>query len=196
MLVFAAVAYVIGTRWEYKGYKVVESNQTDYSNTASYIRFSDNLLKYTPDGVSYINAKGETVWTTGINMKVPVAVASGDYAVVADMNGNTVCVFSTSGEVSSQTMQYPVCDIDVGDQGAFAVVLESEKTNYVNLYTRKGEIVYEIQTSIDKSGYPLDISISDNGEKLFTSYMDRIVMQTVWLEVIPSRIRYFPRCSL
>lgn len=172
VLVFAAVAYVIGTRWEYKGYKVVESNQTDYSNTASYIRFSDNLLKYTPDGVSYINAKGETVWTTGINMKVPVAVASGDYAVVADMNGNTVCVFSTSGEVSSQTMQYPICDIDVGDQGAFAVVLESEKTNYVNLYTRKGEIVYEIQTSIDKSGYPLDISISDNGEKLFTSYMN------------------------
>ena len=91
---------------------LIVSNQTDYSNTASYIRFSDNLLKYTPDGVSYINAKGETVWTTGINMKVPVAVASGDYAVVADMNGNTVCVFSTSGEVSSQTMQYPVCDID------------------------------------------------------------------------------------
>ena len=97
VLVFAAVAYVIGTRWEYKRYKVAESNQTDYSNTASYIRFSYNLLKYTPDGVSYINAKGETVWTTGINMKVPVAVASGDYAVVADMNGNTVCVFSTSG---------------------------------------------------------------------------------------------------
>ncbi len=171
LLVAAAVLYVIGTHWEYKGYKVVESNQTDYSNTANYIRFSDNLLKYTTDGVSYINAKGETVWTTGINMKVPVAVASGDYAVVADMNGNTVCVFNTEGEVSSQTMQYPICDVDVGDQGVFAVVLESEKTNYVNLYTRKGEIVYEIQTSIDKNGYPLDISISDNGEKLFTSYM-------------------------
>lgn len=171
LLVAAAVLYVIGTHWEYKGYKVVESNQTDYSNTANYIRFSDNLLKYTTDGVSYINAKGETVWTTGINMKVPVAVASGDYAVVADMDGNTVCVFNTEGEVSSQTMQYPICDVDVGDQGVFAVVLESEKTNYVNLYTRKGEIVYEIQTSIDKNGYPLDISISDNGEKLFTSYM-------------------------
>lgn len=171
LLVVAAVIYMVGTRWQYKGYKVVESNQADYSNTANYIRFSDNLLKYTPDGVSYINAKGETVWTTGINMKVPVAVASGDYAVVADMNGNTVCVFNTEGEVSSQTMQYPICDVDVGNQGVFAVVLESEKTNYVNLYTRKGEIIYEIQTSIDKNGYPLDISISDNGEKLFTSYM-------------------------
>lgn len=172
LLIAAFATYMVVTHWEYKGYKIVESNQTDYSNTANYIRFSDNLLKYTPDGVSYINAKGETVWTTGINMKVPVAVASGDYAVVADMNGNTVCVFSTSGEVSSQTMPYPICDVDVGDQGVFAVVLESEKTNYVNLYTRKGEIIYEIQTTIDKNGYPLDISISDNGQKLFTSYMN------------------------
>lgn len=172
LLIAAFATYMVVTHWEYKGYKIVESNQTDYSNTANYIRFSDNLLKYTPDGVSYINAKGETVWTTGINMKVPVAVASGDYAVVADMNGNTVCVFSTAGEVSSQTMPYPICDVDVGNQGVFAVVLESEKTNYVNLYTRKGEIIYEIQTTIDKNGYPLDISISDNGQKLFTSYMN------------------------
>lgn len=172
VLLLLLVAYTVLKNWEFKGYKVVESSQTDYTSTANYIRFSDNLLKYTPDGVSYINGKGETVWTTGINMKVPVAVASGDYAVVADMNGNTVCVFSTEGEVGSQTMPYPICDVDVGNQGVFAVVLESEKTNYVNLYNRKGEIIYEIQTTIDKSGYPLDISISDNGEKLFTSYMN------------------------
>ena len=155
-LVIAAVIYMFGRSWEYKGYKVVDRNQTDYANTANYIRFSDNLLKYTPDGVSYINKKGETVWTTGINMKVPVAVSSGDYAVVADQNGNTVCVFNTEGEVSSQTMPYPISDVDVGDQGVFCVVLESEKTNYINLYNRKGEIIYEIQASIDKSGYPLD----------------------------------------
>lgn len=171
-LIAAAVIYLVSCSRQYKGYKVVESSQTDYENTASYIQFSDNLLKYTPDGVSYINSKGEIVWTTGINMKIPVAVSSGDYAVVADMNGNTVCVFSAEGEVSSQTMPYPICDVDVGDQGAFAVVLESDKTNYINMYNRKGEIVYEIQTTIDKSGYPLDITISDNGEKLFTSYMN------------------------
>ena len=29
-----------------------------------------------------------------------------------------------------------------------------------------------MQTTIDKSGYPLDITISDNGEKLFTSYLN------------------------
>lgn len=171
-LLLVAAFMFVNRRRQYSGYKVVESSQTDYENTANYIEFSENLLKYTQDGVSYINAKGDTVWTTGINMKIPVAVSSGNYAVVADMNGNSVCIFSAEGQVSSQTMPYPICDVDVGDQGAFVVVLESDKTNYINMYNRKGEIIYEIQTTIDKSGYPLDISISDNGEKLFTSFLN------------------------
>lgn len=171
-LILGIVIYTISRNWEYKGYKIVESSQTDYENTANYIQFGDNLLKYTSDGASYIDSKGYTVWATGINMKVPVAAVSGDYAVVADMNGNSVCVFNTEGQVSSQTMPYPISDIDVGDQGVFAVVLESEKTNYVNLYNRKGDIIYEIQSTIGKNGYPLDIAISDNGEKLFVSYMN------------------------
>ncbi len=157
---------------EYTGYKIVKSNATDYENTASYIQFSGNLLKYTPDGVSYINANGDTVWSAGIDMKMPMAVSSGNYAVVADMSGNSVCVFSVEGQESSLTMPYQICDVDVANQGAFAVVLESEETNYINLYNKKGEIVYEIQTTINKSGYPLDITISDDGEKLFTSYIN------------------------
>ncbi|MBE5945014.1 MAG: hypothetical protein E7258_08890 [Lachnospiraceae bacterium] len=173
-LVMVAVAiwvYYILNR-EYKGYKVIKTNETNYENTASYIQFSGNLLKYTPDGVSYINANGDTVWVAGIDMKMPVAVASGNYAAVADLNGNVVCVFNNEGQVSSVTMPYTICDVDVANQGAFAVVLESDETNYINLYNKNGEIVYEIQTTIDKSGYPLDITISDDGEKLFTSYLN------------------------
>lgn len=157
---------------EYKGYKVVKSAETNYENTASYVQFAGNLLKYTPDGVSYINANGDTVWSAGINMLMPMAVTSGDYAVIADMSGNSVCVFNTSGQVSSLTMPYAICDVDVASQGAFAVMLESDKTNYVNLYDKNGNVVYEMQTTLDKSGYPLDMTISDDGRKLFTSYIN------------------------
>lgn len=179
MRIVAAIAVVIAVavvvyflNKEYKGYKVVESNETNYENTANYIQYSGNLLKYTPDGVSYIDANGNTVWSAGINMKMPMAVASGNYAVVADMSGNTVCIFSNEGQVSSLTMPYTICDVDIASQGAFAVVLESDETNYINLYDKKGDIVYEIQTTIDKSGYPLDITISEDGNKLFTSYLN------------------------
>lgn len=157
---------------QYKGYKVVDSNVTDYENTANYIEFCNGLLKYTPDGVSYIDANGNTVWSAGVDMKQPVAVVSGKYVAIADLSGNSVGVFNNEGPVSNVVMPYTICDVDVANQGAFAVVLESEETNYINLYNKKGEIVYEIQTTIDKSGYPLDISISDDGKKLFTSYLN------------------------
>lgn len=175
VLIVAAVAGIviyIMLHKEYKGYKVVKSAETNYENTASYVQFAGNLLKYTPDGVSYINANGDTVWSAGINMLMPMAVTSGDYAVIADMSGNSVCVFNTSGQVSSLTMPYAICDVDVASQGAFAVMLESDKTNYVNLYDKNGNVVYEMQTTLDKSGYPLDMTISDDGRKLFTSYIN------------------------
>ena len=175
VLIVAAVAGIViyvMLHKEYKGYKVVKSAETNYENTASYVQFAGNLLKYTPDGVSYINANGDTVWSAGINMLMPMAVTSGDYAVIADMSGNSVCVFNTSGQVSSLTMPYAICDVDVASQGAFAVMLESDKTNYVNLYDKNGNAVYEMQTTLDKSGYPLDMTISDDGRKLFTSYIN------------------------
>lgn len=171
--VFILLISMIGVaNKEYKGYKVESRVDTSYENTASYIQFGDDLLKYTPDGVSYINENGDTVWTAGVDMKMPIAVTSGRYAVVADMSGNEVYVFSDEGQISNLTMPYTICDVDVANQGAFAVVLESDETNYINLYDKQGKIVYEMQTTIGKSGYPLDIAISDNGQKLFTSYIN------------------------
>jgi hypothetical protein len=172
ILVCICVGTVLYRHRCFTSYKVVDSTETNYENTANYVQYAANLLKYTPDGVSYINENGDTVWSAGINMNMPIAAVCEDYAVVADLNGNTVCVFDTEGQVSSVTMPYTICDVDIAKQGVFAVVLESDKTNYVNLYTKDGDIINEMQTTIDKSGYPLDIAISDNGEKMLTSYLN------------------------
>ncbi|MCM1288553.1 MAG: DUF5711 family protein [Clostridium sp.] len=171
-IVIAAVSAIVLLNREYHSYKVQERNETQYENTAGYVQFCGNLLKYTPDGVSYIDANGNVVWTAGVNMKMPMAVTSGSYAAVADMSGNEVYIFSEEGQVSSLTMPYTICDVDVANQGAFAVVLESEKTNYVNIYDKNGDSIHEMQTTIGKSGYPLDITISNDGRKLFTSYIN------------------------
>ena len=154
----------------FKGIKVLSSAESSFDSNAEYLRFGDNLLKYTPDGVSYINSKGDVVWTAGEDFRVPIAAVRGDYAVVADKGGNLVAVFGLEGQISSLKMPYSICDIDVAKQGAFSVILESDETNYIYMYDRNGEIIYEMQTSIDKSGYPMDISVSEDGEKLFTSY--------------------------
>ena len=169
VLVAAGITYYNSIR-QYKGYTVVKSSETTYETNASYIEFGTNLLKYTPEGVSYINSNGDIVWTAGTDIKAPIAASNGNYAVVADKGGNRVVVFNTDGQVSENTMPYTICDVDISEHGAYVVVLEGDKTNYINMYSNTGAIIYEIQTSIDKSGYPVDITVSDNGEKLFTSY--------------------------
>lgn len=171
ILIIAGGLYIFVNK-EYRGYRVSVSNMIDYENSANYVKFCDNLLKYTPDGVSYINSNGAAVWSAGINMSSPIVEVSGNYAVIADLGGNTVSVFNHEGQVTTVTMPYIICDVDIASQGAFAVVLESDETNYINMYNKKGEIIYEMQTTINKSGYPLDITISDDAKKLFTSYLN------------------------
>ncbi len=174
LIVIAVVAvvavYVFRRMRSYNSIKVVKSAETVYEANAEYLQFGNNLLRYTPDGVSYIDSSGETVWTSGNDFKVPIAETSGNYAVVADKGGNLVAVFGVDGLISTVNMPYSICDIDVAKQGAFAAILESDETNYINMYDRNGTIIYEMQTSIDKSGYPMDIAVSDDGKKLFTSY--------------------------
>ena len=102
---------------------------------------------------------------------MPTADVSGEYAAIADMNGNDVYIFNTQGKVSNTTMPYKICDIAVASQGEFAVILEDEKVNYINIYDKNGEQISEIQTTIDKSGYPMDMDLSSDGTKLFSTYL-------------------------
>lgn len=169
-VVIVSVKRYIDTR-EYKSYEVVSSVETNGDNIADYVKFSDNVLKVTKDGVAYIDATGNTVWDCSYSMKMPEVVVNGDYAAVADMNGRDVYIFNKSGKVSSQTLSYDITNIDIASQGVYVVILSGENENYINAYDKDSKDIYEMKTSIENSGYPLDIAISDDGQKLFTSYI-------------------------
>ena len=162
-VVIVSVRRYINTR-EYQGYNVVSSVETNGDNIADYIMFSDNVLKVTKDGVAYIDATGNTVWDCSYAMKMPQAVVNGDYAAVADMNGRDVYVFNKSGKVSNQTLNYDITNIDIASQGVYVVILSGENENYINAYDKDSKEIYEMKTSIENSGYPLDIAVSDDGQ--------------------------------
>lgn len=155
----------------YNSYEVVEETGVQNASMIDYINYQDSLLKYSKDGAVYVDEKGEAVWNETFAMKMPKADACGEYAAIADLNGNDVYVFDSEGKVSNVTLPYKVCDIAVASQGTFAVVLESDKANYINLYDKNGEQISEIQTTIDQGGYPMDIDLSRDGEKLFSTYL-------------------------
>lgn len=155
----------------YDGYEVVEKTGVTNASIVDYVAYQKSLLKYSRDGATYVDEKGEAVWTETFAMKMPAADVCGDYVAIADLNGNDVYIFDKEGKVSSTAMPYMICDIAVAGQGEFAVVLKGENENYINIYDRKGSQIMERKTAIDQNGYPLDVDLSVNGEKLFSSYL-------------------------
>lgn len=175
IVVILVVAYFLITKlfpgMNYNGYEVVEETGITNASMVDYVPYQKSILKYSRDGATYVDEKGEAIWTETFAMKMPAADVCGDYVAIADLNGNDVYVFDKEGKVSSTTMPYTISDIAVARQGEFAVILEGEKENYINLYDRKGSQIMERKTAIDQNGYPLDMDLSANGEKLFSSYL-------------------------
>ncbi|MBR6221958.1 MAG: hypothetical protein IKQ71_00825 [Lachnospiraceae bacterium] len=154
----------------YNGYEVVASYELDDAMNVEYMPYSDNCIKYSRDGVSYINKTNQTVWMESYALKMPKATVKGDYIVVADYNGDRAYLFGKEGKLKDITTQYNIIDADVALQGVFAVVLESDVGNQIIIYDKNGEKVAEISTTVESSGFPVDIALSDDGKKLFVSF--------------------------
>lgn len=171
VVVIVVVIFKFVSSVNYNSYEVVENAGIQNASMADYIPYQNSLLKYSKDGAVYIDEKGEAVWNETFAMKMPRADVSGEYVAIADLNGNDVYIFNKDGKVASTTMPYQICDIAVAGQGEFAVILKADKANYINIYDKNGTQISERQTTIDKSGYPMDIDLSEDGEKLFSAYL-------------------------
>lgn len=155
----------------YEGFTVVKSVDTSGDNIADYYVFAGNVLKVTKDGASYIDETGSVKWDVSYAMKMPKTEVCGSYAIVADMNGKDVYIFTTEGEVSRQTLSYDIANVDIAEQGVYCLVLSGEDGSYICEYDKDSKMIYEKKASIDKDGYPLDIDISNDGVKLIVSYL-------------------------
>ena len=74
--------------------------------------------------------------------------------------------------------------------GVVAAVLQDENVTWVNLYKSNGDSIASDKTTVSESGYPLDIDLSPDGQKLAVSYLgvkegnitsDVVFYHFVWL---------------
>ena len=155
----------------YNDFEVLSVVENSDATQMSYLAYNSSLIKYSKDGISYLDRAGNTVWMESYKMKQPMAVVSDEYVAVADLNGNSVYIFNAAGKVNAIETPYTICNLDVADQGVFAVVLENESENFIELYDKNGKNIVNIRTTIADSGYPLDIALSDDGSKMVSSYV-------------------------
>lgn len=173
VLVAGAIgAYEYFQLYHYTGYGVVWEKEMNEGSYVGYQNFGSNVLKYSKDGASYLDSKGKEVWIQSYEMNSPVASVNGDYAAIADQQGNSIYIFDKSGNTGVATTVLPIVKATVSAHGVVAAILADSTSNYVYFFQRDGSALdVKIKALLGgDSGYPVDISLSPDGTQLIGAY--------------------------
>ena len=168
----AAAWFFYQRNYRYSGYETAWQVDLNEGSLVGYESFGTNVLKYTKDGASYLDNRGRTVWTESYEMKSPIISVKGDYAAIADMQGNSIYICNTDGTLGQATTVLPISKVAVSGTGVTAAVLEDSASSYITFFQKDGtSLDITVKTNMSGDGYPLDIALSDDGTQLMSSFV-------------------------
>ncbi len=156
---------------EFQDYVITSSVPNEVSAGTKYETAGKNLYRYNTDGISCVTKSNELKWSITYNMQAPIADICGNMMAVAEQQGNQIFVVNESGLVGSFETLLPILRIRVSGQGVVAAVLQEGDITWVNMYRADGTSIMNDKTTISDSGYPVDIDVSPDGQKLAVSYL-------------------------
>ena len=134
-------------------------------------KYQDNLLTYSKDGISAYDKDGKQLWNQTYEMQEPIVVSRGGHVAVADYKGSLLYLIGPSGNATTVETNLPILDLDVSSSGIAVAALQDDATIYLRMFSTTGDVISEIKTSMQKSGYPLAFSISPDDIKVGVSYL-------------------------
>lgn len=155
----------------FEDYIIAKSYEKEASSGTQYKEAGKNLYRYNSDGISCVTRENELKWSITYNMQAPIVDVCDTTMAVAEQQGNQVYVVNKDGLVGSFETLLPILKVRVSHQGVVAVVLQEENVTWVNLYQADGTSIANTKVTMTESGYPLDIDLSPNGQKLAVSYL-------------------------
>lgn len=155
----------------YETYEVVAKNKMDGTVVSNYVPYGKDVLSYSKDGITCFNDKNESVWNQTFEMQEPMISVCNDYIVMGDYKGSKLFVLDKSGLQGEIDTMKPIMQLGVSEQGVIAAVLDEDETTWIYLYSKEGDEIAKIKTTINDSGYPIGISLSEDGIKLGVSYL-------------------------
>ncbi|MBS6194572.1 MAG: hypothetical protein KH828_03190 [Clostridiales bacterium] len=171
VLLLALAGKFTADHWSYKSYEVVTELVQEDTSSVKYTRFGENLLRYGGDDVTLMNRQGEVMWNEVHSMDNPVVDICQEFCVIYDKNGSTMSVFNMEGKVGDIGTTLPILKAKTAKQGVVAAILEDGETTWVNVYDSQGEEIVTAKTRVDSPGYPIDLSLSEDGLLMAVSYL-------------------------
>lgn len=171
VVLFLIGGYIFVTRQTYNNVHILNTYSSKVDGGERYVKFAGGILKYSRDGVSFMNKKGKEQWNSSYQMKNPMISIKGDSVAIADKSGNDISVFQEKGLKGEIHTNLPIQKIVVSSQGIVGVVLKDETTSKIVCYDATGDMLVEHAAASVNTGYPLDLDISDSGYMLLVSYL-------------------------
>lgn len=169
--VSAVLLYINYQNKIYTDYEVLQEYERHDADESSYMICDGNVLKYSQDGAEVFDSSNHVLWNETYEMQNPMVAVCQDSVAVCDYKGTRIYVINGAGEQGLIETKLPITNISVSKQGIVAAVVEDSDVTRIFLFSKAGEELINIKCTMSQSGYPVDISLSDDGIKLGVSYV-------------------------
>jgi hypothetical protein len=173
--IFAVLAVAAGL-WmalrTYDSYEVRNTTDRTDSEASKFEVFLGNIIRYSNDGIVYMDSENEYIWNQSFEMTAPKISICENYLVVYDQGGLDIYIMDDSGLRKQIETTLPIQTVCVANQGSIAVLMKDSSVSYVKLYDRKGNELANGAFYRDKGGFPIDIALSADAQKLAVDMVD------------------------
>ena len=152
-------------------YRVVREIEVILEEGCKTAKVANNLLLYNKDGIRCMDAKGKTIWDVTYQIQEPCISIDGEKVAVAGYGEHLIYVMDESGKIGEIDTNLPIRNLCVANAGYVGVVLDDNDVYWIYIYDVKGNEITRARTSMEQSGYPIDIELSANGKLLGVSYL-------------------------
>lgn len=185
LAVFVLLTVFLVYRWEkengtWKNVKEVWAVSLPDTNFSQFIGTETGVLRCSRDGAALYDKNGDMVWNQSFEMTNPIVAVNGSRLAIADQKGFTLYLFDEHGLTGSAQTNLPISRVAAAGNGVAAVILEDTSANYISLFAQDGTALdIEVKTILAGDGYPIDLSLSEDGTILMASfaYLNQGMMQ-------------------
>ena len=173
--IIAAVAAVVIVQMKnrvFTGYQSVLSVPRTHIEGSTTEALGKEILVYSTDGASCIDQNGNALWNQTFEMQAPILDICQNVAAIGDYNGRTIYVMSTEKTLGEIDTKMPIRDFAVAGNGVVCAVLDDTAgVTWIYLFDTSGNTLAYFKTTMKDSGYPVCVTISDDGRLVGVSYL-------------------------
>ena len=166
-----AGTYLLLAYQEYNNVNTLKTYTNAGSDNNSYQSFGNGIVRYTSDGVVYLDKSNTVLWNQSYQIQNPVIEVNDQSFAIADQGGNTIMVFTEEGLKGEIETSLTIEKFTVSEQGIVSALLRDGDEPQIVSYDATGNVLVEHLVDVSTTGYPIALGMSPDGNLLGVSYL-------------------------